>query len=326
MIPRLAARLLLAFLTLLLSTLLLYVAIRLVPGTPWAHDDATPPDRIARWMARHHLDRSYLHGYLLWTGQVLRGDLGSSYTVSAGRDVASLIASALPVSLTLGTLGFGAALGFSLILGLAAARRPGGPSDRIGSALLYLLNATPAFWIALLGRDLFAVRLGWLPPMGAAPLDRAEMAFFEGAAASLPYWILPPACLALGSMAFFFRFSRAGLLDAVRSPHVGAARARGLPELLILGRHALSTTMIHLITLLRLLAPAVIGGSVIIERIFALPGIGRLFFEAASQRDYPVVMGVGLVMAITTIAASAAADLLYIVAEPRLREGRDLRW
>ncbi len=326
MIPRLAGRLLLAFLTLLLSTLLLYFAIRLIPGTPWAHDDATPPDRIARWMDQHHLDRGFLHGYLLWTRQVLRGDLGSSYTVAAGKDVGSLIASALPVSLALGTLGFGAALGFSLLLGLVAARRPGGPGDRIGSALLYLLNAAPTFWIALLGRDLFAVRLGWLPPLGAAPLDHAEMGLFEGAVASLPFWILPPACLALGSMAFFFRFSRAGLLEAVKSPHVGAARARGLPEVLILGRHALSTTLIHLITLLGLLAPAVIGGSVIIERIFALPGVGRLFFEAASQRDYPLLMGVGLVMAITTIAASAAADVLYMVAEPRLRDGRQLRW
>jgi ABC-type dipeptide/oligopeptide/nickel transport system permease component len=319
MIERLAARLLLAGLTLLLSTLLLYVAIRLVPGTPWAGDDATPPERIAQWMERNHLDRGFLAGYLLWAGQVLRGDLGSSYTVAAGRGVSQLIVAALPVSLTLGTLGFGAALGFSLLLGLAAARRPRGAADRIGSALLYLLNAAPTFWIALLGQEIFAVRLGWLPALGAAPLDRADMGLFAGLAASIPFWVLPPLCLALGSMAFFFRFSRAGLLEAARSPHVSAARARGLPEALVLGRHALSTTLIQLVTLLGLLAPAVIGGSVIIERVFALPGVGRLFFEAASQRDYPVLMGVGLVMALATIAASAASDLLYIAAEPRLR-------
>ncbi len=325
MIQRLAARVLLALLTLFLSTLLLYLAIRLVPGTPWGLDDATPPERIARWIERHHLDRGFLPGYFLWLEQVLRGDLGSSYTLGAGRDVRDLIASALPVSVLLGTLGFGASLVVSVLLGLVAAHRPGGPADRTGSAVLFLLNAAPSFWIALLARDLFAVRLAWLPPMGTGPLDRAEMGLIESASASLPYWVLPPACLALGSMAFFFRFSRAGLLEAARSGHVGAARARGLPEALVLGRHALAATSMQLVTLMGLLAPAVIGGSVIIERVFALPGIGWLFFEATSLRDYPVVMGVGLVMAAVTIAASAAADILYTVAEPRLRKDTERR-
>ncbi|HXI02220.1 MAG TPA: ABC transporter permease [Candidatus Saccharimonadales bacterium] len=321
MIARIAGRAALALLTLLLSTLLLYVAIRSVPGSPWAHDDATPPERIERWMARHHLDRGFAAGYVLWAGQTLRGDLGTSYSVAEGEQVSTLVRNALPVSLTLGVLGFGAAVIFSLFLGILAARRPGGAGDRLASVSLYILNAAPTFWIALLLQDLLAVRLRWLPPLGAGPLQGSPGGIVGGILARIPFWILPPVCLALGSMAFFFRFSRAGLLDAMRSPHVRAARARGLPETLVIGRHAVSATLVHLVTLMGLLAPAVIGGSVIIERVFALPGLGRLFFEAASQRDYPVVMGVGLVMAVVAIAASAAADMITLLAEPRLRTG-----
>jgi peptide/nickel transport system permease protein len=325
MIARLAGRIGLALFTLVLSTLLLYIAIRVVPGTPWGQDEATPPERIERWMAQHHLDRSFLVGYLLWARQTVRGDMGSSFSVATGEKVSTLIKSALPISFTLGVLGFGAALAFSLFFGILAAHRPGGPGDQLGSLSLYFLNAAPSFWVAMLLQDLFAVRLGWLPPMGSGPLAGEAVAGAPELLQRVPFWILPPACLALGSMAFFFRFSRASLLEAMGSPHVGAARARGLPERAVLGRHALSGAMVHLVTLLGLLAPAVLGGSVIIERIFALPGIGRLFFEAASQRDYPLVMGVGLVMAVVTIAASAAADLLYMVVEPRLRPGSEGR-
>lgn len=322
MTGRILTRAALALLTLLLSTLLLYLAVRVVPGSPWALDDATPPDRVAEWEHSHHLDRPYLVGYVLWLSQVVRGDLGRSYTVAAGEEVARLVALTLPVSLTLGLLGFGAAVILSLLFALLAARRPGGAADRAGSAVLYVLNAAPTFWIALLLQDLFSVRLGWLPPMGAAPMDGSAL---PGLAGRLPFWILPPACLALGSMAFFFRFSRAGILEALARPHVAAARARGLPEALVVGRHALSAALVNLVTMLGLLAPAVIGGSVVVEKIFALPGMARLFFDAVSQRDYPVVMGVGLVMAVVAIAASALADLLCLVVEPRLRDGSGVR-
>ena len=279
-------------------------------------DDATPAAAIAEWKSRHHLDRSFLVGYGLWAAQILEGDLGRSYSVASGMEVGRLVRQTLPVSLGLGLLGFGAALAVSLALGLLAAGRPRGIADRIVSGALYLLNAAPTFWIALLVQDLFAVRLGWLPPLGAGPLS-AEAA---GWVARIPFWILPPSCLALGSMAFFFRFSRAGILEAMGSPHVAAARARGLPEILVVGRHALSATLVNMITLMGLMAPAVIGGSVVVEKIFALPGIARLFFDGVSQRDYPVVMGVGLVMAVVAIAASGAADILYAAAEPRLRD------
>lgn len=325
MTVRILSRIALALLTAFLSTLLLYLAIRMVPGTSWGMDDTTPPERIAEWNRRHHLDRPYLVGYALWARQVLGGDLGRSYTVASGVEVERLVRITLPVSLTLGLLGFGAAVTVSLGLSMLAARRPGGVVDRVASAILYLLNSSPTFWLALLMQYLFAVRLGWLPPMGAGPLGDPPGSGPAAVLARVPYWILPPACLALGSMAFFFRFSRAGILDALASSHVAAARARGLPEPRVVGRHALSAALVNLITMLGLLAPAVIGGSVVVEKIFALPGMARLFFDGVDKRDYPVVMGVGLVMAAVAIAASALADILSTAAEPRLRTGGGVR-
>jgi len=318
-IARAVRRFVLAAFTLLLATVLLYVAIRLVPGTPWGDDPATPPERIREWVARYHLDRSFAEGYARWTAAVLGGDLGESYVVARGEPVASLIVSRLPVSLGLGLLGFGSALSIAVLLGLAAARRPGGTLDRCWSVILYGLYAAPTFWIAMMLQDLFAMRLGWLPALGAGPASAVGAAGLGGWAARIPYWILPPACLALGSLAFLFRYTRSSLLENVRSPHVRAARARGIPEPALLRRHAFASTRIDLVTLLGVLAPAVVSGSIIIEKIFGLPGLGQLFFLAAGGRDYPVVMGVGLVLATVSVAGSALADLLYIVVEPRLR-------
>ncbi len=319
MIVRLSWRAALGVVTILLATALLYVAIRLVPGTPWADDPSTPQDRIQEWATRHHLDRPPAAGYLLWLRDVASGDLGTSYVVAAGEGVGALILRALPYSLALGVLGFGAAVVVSVAAGFASARRPGGPWDRTWSGLLYLLSAAPSFWIAMLLQDLLALRFGVLPPFGAGPAGGVPEGVLTAAAARIPFWILPPACLALGSLAFLFRFTRATLLDAAGSAYVLSARARGLPEILVLGRHAFAGARIHLVTLAGLLTPSIIGGSVIIESIFGLPGLGRLFFTAVGARDYPVVMGVGLLMAVASIVGSALADILYAAVEPRLR-------
>jgi oligopeptide transport system permease protein len=309
MIARLAWRAALALLTLVLATAALYTAIRLLPGTPW--DDQRLPERKRKALeALYHLDRSIPVGYLFWIRDAARGDLGASYAIAIGVPVGRLIRQAAPTSLLLGLLGLGTASAVALAAGLASARRPGGAWDRTWSGTLYVLNAAPTFWIAMVLQELLAIRLRVLPTLWNGGISG---------------WILPPACLALGSLAFLFRFSRACLIEAAESPCVAAARARGLPERLVLGRHALAGAGVHLVTLAGLLAPAAVAGSVIVERVFALPGLGRLFFEAAGERDHPVVMGVGLLMAVVSVAASAIMDMLYLAADPRLRRGREVR-
>jgi peptide/nickel transport system permease protein len=319
MIGRLARRLSLAALTLLVTTALLYEAIRLVPGTPWADDLSTPRERIEEWKRLHHLDRNPAIGYLMWLGDAVRGDLGTSYKVAYGEPVAGLVLGAAPTSITLGVLGIGAALLLAVITSLASARRPGGPWDRFWTGALYLLHAAPTFWVAMVLQDLFAARLRVLPAFGSGPATAAGGATFGAIAAHVSFWILPSACLALGSLAFLFRFARAILVESAASPWVRAARGRGISTASLMYRHTLAGAAVHFITLLGMLAPSIVAGSVIVERIFALPGLGRLFLDAVSNRDYPVVMGVGLLITLVTIAASAAADMLYLAVDPRLR-------
>src|SRR5262249_51268425 len=150
----------------------------------------------------------------------------------------------------------------------------------------YFLHAVPGFWVALLLQNLVARRLHWLPSFGTiadAPGGGDAAGFLERAR----YWVLPPLCLALGNLAFLFRSTRGALLDPSRRFFVVAARARGVPRRLIIARHSLAGVRIHLATWAALAAPSVIGGSVIVEQIFALPGVGRLFLGAVTKRDYP---------------------------------------
>jgi peptide/nickel transport system permease protein len=319
MIRQVARRLTLAAFTLILATALLYVAIRMVPGTPWGNDPSTPTARIQEWVARNHLDDGFALGYLRWLGEIARGEMGHSFAVARGEPVGRLIAQRLPVSLTLGILGLGSAWVVALLSSLASARRPGGLWDRAWSFALYGLYAAPTFWVAMMLQELFANRLGWLPPFGAGPAGGGSAVGISSLFIKASYWVLPPLCLALGSLTFLFRFSRTSLLEGVRSTHVRAGRARGLPEPILVRRHAFAATRLNLITLVGLMAPSVVGGSIIIERIFSLPGLGGLFFLAVGNRDYPVVMGVGLVLVVTAVIAGAMADALYLVLEPRLR-------
>jgi peptide/nickel transport system permease protein len=317
MIVRILRRLSLAAITLLLATALLYTAVRLLPGSAAFDDLSASPRMVEEWKRSRHLDRSLPVGYAWWLGDVLRGDFGSSFAFATGEPVALLVRRAAPTSLALGSLGLGAALLAAVATGLLAARRPGGLFDRAWSAALYALYAAPTFWIAMLLQNFFARRLELLPPFGTGPWDPAEGR--SSLAAAAPYWILPPVCLALGSLAFFFRFTRASVLNGAARPCNRSARARGLREGTIL-RHLLASAGLDLATLAGVLVPAVLGGSVVIESIFALPGLGRLFFLGAQLRDYPVVMGVGLVLIVATILGSALGDVLATLAEPRLRD------
>lgn len=314
MLLRLLRRLALGVTTFLISTFLLYAAIHAVPGGPWDSDETTPGRLILEWERRYHLDESIPRGYLRWLSDVVSGDLGASIALASGVPVLDMVRGAAPTSLVLGTLAYALAFAVALGLGFGSALRPNGLCDRGSSMALYVLSAAPSFWIAIsLQRLTVAViPAGGIRLFGADPAEPA--ASWHGAS-----WILPPLCLALGSLAFLFRYTRATLLDAVSSPYVAAARSRGVPRGLLIRRHAFAGTRIQMVTIMGLLAPSVIGGSVVIETVFALPGMGRLMLDAVGTRDYPVVMGVGVVMTAASIAASVSMDMLYLAVEPRLR-------
>jgi ABC-type dipeptide/oligopeptide/nickel transport system permease component len=321
MLRRLLRRLALGATTFLISTLLLYAAIRAAPGGPWDTDESTPQSLILEWEKRFHLDEGILDGYLRWLSDVVRGDLGASISLASGVPVSGLIRGAAPTSLALGAFAYALAFAVALGLGLGSARRPNGVCDRGSSIALYFLSAAPSFWIAI---SLQRLTVALLPSSGGIRLFGTDptapsVTSWPGTLSAVASWILPPLCLALGSLAFLFRYTRAALLDAVSSPYVFAARSRGVPGGLLIRRHAFAGTRIQMVTIMGLLAPSVIGGSVVIESVFALPGMGRLMLDAVGTRDYPVVMGVGVVMTAASIAASVSMDMMYLAAEPRLR-------
>lgn len=319
MLGYLLRRLVLTALTLLVITAAVYGAIRMLPGTPSSDADTTMSRNVQPWTRSFHVTEPVPVGYARWLVDLIRLDLGTSLSVSPGRPVASLLADALPYTLTLGILAFVSTLGLAVPLGIASAWRPGSIGSRSSAALLYALHALPAFWIALALQQVVAGRLGLLPVQGPSPLSLPDGAGgWSVLAASAPHWVLPTAALTLGSLAFIIRFSRGAMLEAISGPYVRAARARGAGEGRVLLAHALANAAVPLISLAGLMLPGIVSGSVLIESIFALPGIGRLFFTAAGRRDYPVIMAIALLTAAATLLANLLADLAYRAVDPRI--------
>ena len=312
-------RLLLSVITLFLITAAVYTAIRLLPGTPTWSDEAASSPQVGAWLEKYHVQDPIPVGYIRWLRDLTRLDLGVSLGVQPGRPVAALVADALPYTLLLGSLSFVVTLLLAVPIGILTAWRPESMGSRAGAMVLYALHALPAFWIALALQQFVGGHLGLLPLYGPAPLMRPEV---QGAVAGLmaiaPYWILPTAALTLGSLGFVIRFCRTALLEAIGEPYIRAARARGAGERRILLRHALANTAVPLISLTGLMLPGILSGSVLVERIFALPGLGRLFFTAAGRRDYPVLMVLAVMTAVATLVAGVVADLLYRTVDPRV--------
>ena len=314
MLRRVATRLGTGVLTLLLVTLLVFGLVQLAPGSPLATaEDGLKPlsatDREAL-EAYYGFDRPLGVQYVSWLGKLLRGDLGTS--IRDRRPVIDKIVERLPVTLSLNALALFFIVLLSVPLGAAAALNPGSIIDRWSATATYLLYAIPIFWAALLLQRLFAVRLGWLPLYGS------------GAAAGVPRLanlVLPVVCLTYGGLAYVSRFVRTNLIESTRWEAVLAARARGLTRFAILVRHGFRMAAIPLLTLAGFLIPALFAGSVIVEMVFQLPGLGWLFIDAAYQRDFPVLLGVTLISGTASLAGILFADVTYALADPRVRRG-----
>jgi len=204
-------------------------------------------------------------------------------------------------------------------MGVLSGGRPEGALDTAAGALLFALYSLPAFWAALLLQSLFSVKLHWLPLYGVAS-DTAP-AGWEALGDRLAHLALPLVCLTYGSLAFFARLVRASVADVRQADYVIAARARGLSRRQALWRHAFRNALLPLITVLGLVLPGLLSGSVIIEKIFAWPGLGRLYFDSILARDYPVILALSLLGAVATLLLTLAADIAYAAADPRVRDG-----
>ncbi|HEY6065203.1 MAG TPA: ABC transporter permease [Thermoanaerobaculia bacterium] len=322
MIRYLLRRLLLAVPTLFGIVVLVFLLLHLAPGSPGPAGSPESGRRVsaaAREEMRrlYGLDRPLPERFARWIGRVARFDLGESFVDR--RPVSERIREALPATLALNGLALLLTLAIAVPVGVAAGSRPEGPFDRTSAVVLFGLYSMPVFWAALLLQTLLSVKLGWLPLYGVSS-DPAP-AGLAGVADRLAHLALPVTCLTYASLAFFARLVRAGVVEARSQDYVTAALARGVSRRGALWRHAFRNALLPLITLLGLLLPGLLSGSVIVERIFAWPGLGRLYFDSILSRDYPVVLGLSLVGAVATLAATLAADVAYAFADPRVREG-----
>src|SRR5688572_809852 len=263
------------------------------------------------------LDRHWTLAYLEWAGKFVRGDLGRS--LHRHVPVSGMIAERLPATLLLSGVSIGIAFAVSIVLGLYSAKREGRPDEKALSALLYLGYSFPSYVAAILGALFFGVTLGILPLSGMRSPDHEELSAAGRIWDVARHMALPVSCYSLGYIAYYTRFLRVSLVSAMRSDFVRAARAKGLSENAVLVRHGLRNSLVPLVTLIGLSLPALVGGSVILEQIFAWPGMGRLFFEGIYTRDYPLIMGLTMMFSTLILAGSLLADLLYAVVDPRIR-------
>jgi peptide/nickel transport system permease protein len=312
-------------LTLFLVTILVFLLIQLAPGEPLAAamdgESLQPvsPEARAELKRIYHLDQPLHKQYLLWLGDLLRGDLGRSFHDK--RAVADKIGDRIGVTVVLNALALLLMIVLAVPLGTAAAYRPGSLIDRLGGGTTYMLYAVPVFWAGLLLQIAFAVRLDWLPLAGLASDGAESLGPLARAADTAAHLVLPVICLSYAGLAYLSRFVRATLLESSSNESTLAARARGLSSFAVLCRHGFRQAAVPMLTLAGFLLPSLVGGSVIVETIFAIPGLGRLFVEAAFQRDLPVLMGLTLLSGTATLLGILAADLAYAVADPRIRRG-----
>ncbi len=322
---RLAARRLpSAAATLLLVSVVVFALAGMSPGDPVSSESEgadglsrITPEQRAEIRALYHLDEPLVLRFGMWLRDVARGDLGRSFHDRL--PVSSKIAERLPVTLALNLAAIALMLAVAVPLGGAAARRPGTWLDRAAGAGAYALYAMPVFWTALLLQIVFAVRLRWLPLHGLASPDAEGWGTPARLADGLAHLLLPAVCLAYPGIAFVSRFVRGTLVDSRLAEAARAARARGLSSRGVLVRHGFRQASVPLLTLAGFLLPGLVGGSVIVETIFAIPGLGRLFVEAMFERDVPVIMGLTLLSGAATLLGILVADLAYAVADPRVR-------
>ncbi len=290
--------------TLFLLITFAFFLIRIAPGGPFDSERALPPDIEANLAAKYHLDEPLPVQYLRYLWQIARLDLGPSYHY-LDWTVNDLIAQGAPVSFTLGGLALLVALTIGIPIGAWAALRQNRPADYsiMGVAMIGL--SIPNFVMAPLLILLFAITLGWLPA-GGWEFSPARM-------------VLPVVTLALPMIAYVARITRGSMIEVLRSSFIRTARAKGMPEKEILFNHALKPALLPVISYLGPAAAAILTGSVVVERIFTIPGIGSYFVQGALNRDYTLVMGVVILYGMLIILFNFLVDLIYAWLDPRIR-------
>ncbi len=306
-------------------TLISFFVMHLAPGEPMSlQADFNPkmtPEMRQRLRAQYGLDKPLYVQYARWLKGLVHLDLGRSFSPDR-RKVWDKIRERLPVTILINVLSMLLILVVSIPLGVRAAVRENSLFDQVTTVLVFLAYAAPAFWVALLLMLLFGIEWNLLPVSGLHSLmGYDQMGLFEKVLDWSKHLILPVFVSAIGGLAGFSRYTRSSMLEVLRQDYITTARAKGLPERVVIYRHALRNALLPLITILGLSIPGLIGGSVIFESIFAIPGVGQLMWSAVMARDYPVLMGNLVIVAILTLLGNLLADIGYAAVDPRIRTG-----
>ncbi len=321
MLEYIARRLLFMIPLLLGITIITFVVIHLSPGGPADMLTGLSPKISAEAKVRlrslYGLDKPLHVQYWLWLSRLVRLDFGESF--KDGRLVIMKILERLPATLLLNVLSLLVIFFLALPIGILSAVRQDSFFDKGMTIFVFMGFSVPAFWLALLLMLLFGVVLGWLPISGMHSVNFPYFTFWGKLWDIIKHLILPVFVSAFGGLAYLSRYSRTSMLEVLRQDYIRTARAKGLPENKVIYRHALRNALIPIVTLLGLSLPALIGGGFIFETIFAWPGMGRLGYQAIMARDYPVIMGVGVIAALLTLLGNLIADITYAFVDPRIR-------
>lgn len=312
MLELIVKRLLLAIPTLLLVSIMVFALQKLLPGDPVLAmaGEERDPAVIAQLRAEYHLDDPIPTQYFAWIGNALTGDLGMSLRTK--EPVTALIASKLPVTLELSLLAMIIALVIGISMGVIAAVRKDSWVDHTTNFVALSGISVPHFWLGILLILLFSVHLQWLPASGFVPVS-------EDVAQNLKTLLLPALVLGTGLAATLMRHTRASMIAVLKADYIRTARAKGLLAKKVVLKHALRNALMPIVTLTTLLFGELLGGAVLTEQVFTLPGFGKMIVDAVFNRDYAVVQGVVLVVAIGFLLLNLLADVLYLIINPKMR-------
>lgn len=307
-------RLLAVIPTLLFTSVIVFASIRLIPGDVidlmLAQNDISTGNDRALIEASLGLDKPIYVQYFVWVTDILQGDLGRSLWQNT--PVTEQLAATLPITFELGLLALMVALSVAIPIGIYSAMRQDTAGDYIARSFSLLMLAIPSFWLGTLVMVFPSVWWRWAPPLQYTP-------FLEDPLGNLGHLLVPAILLGLSLSAVTMRMTRTMMLEVLRQDYIRTARAKGLAENMVVLRHALRNCLIPVVTLIGLQAPLLIGGAVILEQIFVVPGMGLLLLEAVFQRDYPVVTGVFLVVGVAILTINLVVDLTYGFLDPKVR-------
>ena len=318
-----ARRVVLAVPLLIGITCISFVVLHLAPGEPvetQTGDLSVKASVQAKQALRelYGLDKPLYQQYGTWLARIARLDFGRSFAPDA-KPVLQKIGERLPITIFLNVVEMLVIITLAVPVGILSATHQYSGFDKLLTVFVFVGFATPDFWLALLLMIFFGVQLGWLPISGLRSLNWEYLSTWRQQLDFLSHLVLPISVASFGGLAGFSRYMRQSMLEVVRQEYIQSARAKGLPEPTVIGKHALRNALLPVVTILGLSLPGLIGGSVIVESIFAIPGMGQLMVQAVFMRDYPVIMGNLVIVSTLTLGANLIADIAYGLIDPRIR-------